>query len=316
MKEIGGNFELELHKGGHYHPDALHLNTGRNCFEYILRAKGYKKVYIPYYTCEVMLEPLRKCGVKWEFYHINEDFEPLTSYSLATDEAFLYTNYWGLKQACVKRSAERYGKQLIVDNAQAFFASPIEGVDTFYSARKFFGVPDGAYLYTDKFLNVELEQDVSCQRCEHLLRRIDEGAERGYEAFRRNDDALNNQPIKKMSQLTESILMGVDYKIVVEQRRGNFNYLHSFLGKRNRLNLETLKDEKVPMIYPFFVQNIDIRKKLIANKIFVATYWPNVFSWTVADSVEHGFADYLIPLPIDQRYGEDDIERILKIINN
>lgn len=43
MKEIGGYFELELHKGGHYHPDALHLNTGRNCFEYILRAKGYKK---------------------------------------------------------------------------------------------------------------------------------------------------------------------------------------------------------------------------------------------------------------------------------
>ena len=62
----------------HYHPDALHLNTGRNCFEYILRAKGYKKVYIPYYTCEVMLEPLRKCGVTWEFYHIKEDFEPLT----------------------------------------------------------------------------------------------------------------------------------------------------------------------------------------------------------------------------------------------
>ena len=71
MKEIGGYFELELHKGGHYHPDALYLNTGRNCFEYILRAKGYKKVYIPYYTCEVMLEPLRKCGVKWEFNYIN-----------------------------------------------------------------------------------------------------------------------------------------------------------------------------------------------------------------------------------------------------
>ena len=25
MKEIGGYFELELHKGGHYHPDALYL---------------------------------------------------------------------------------------------------------------------------------------------------------------------------------------------------------------------------------------------------------------------------------------------------
>lgn len=83
-----------------------------------------------------------------------------------------------------------------------------------------------------------------------------------------------------------------------------------------RLNLELEMNEKVSNDLSFLCANIDIRKKLIANKIFVATYWPNVFSWTVADSVEHGFADYLIPLPIDQRYGEDDIERILKIINN
>lgn len=94
------------------------------------------------------------------------------------------------------------------------------------------GVPDGAYLYTDKFLNVELEQDVSCQRCEHLLRRIDEGAERGYEAFRRNDDALNNQPIKKMSQLTESILMGVDYKIVSGTEKREFQLFAFFFGEK------------------------------------------------------------------------------------
>ena len=43
MKEIGGYFELELHKGGHYHPDALYLNTGRNCFEYICVPKDIKK---------------------------------------------------------------------------------------------------------------------------------------------------------------------------------------------------------------------------------------------------------------------------------
>ena len=28
MKEIGGYFELELHKGGHYHPDALQIRDG------------------------------------------------------------------------------------------------------------------------------------------------------------------------------------------------------------------------------------------------------------------------------------------------
>ena len=36
MKEIGGYFELELHKGGHYHPDALHLNTDIKKFIFLI----------------------------------------------------------------------------------------------------------------------------------------------------------------------------------------------------------------------------------------------------------------------------------------
>ena len=37
MEAIGGYFELELHKGEHYHKDAIRLNSGSNCFEYILQ---------------------------------------------------------------------------------------------------------------------------------------------------------------------------------------------------------------------------------------------------------------------------------------
>lgn len=136
---IGGYFELELRKGEHYHKNALRLNTARNSFEYILRARKYTKVYIPYYTCDVMLEPLKKCNVDYVFYHINEQLEPVETYRLQPTEAFLYTNYYGLKQRCVERLAEQYDKQLIVDHAQAFFAEPLQGIDTFYSARKFFG---------------------------------------------------------------------------------------------------------------------------------------------------------------------------------
>ena len=209
IEAIGGYPELELRKGEHYHKDALRLNTARNCFEYVLRARGYTKVYIPYYTCEVMLEPLMKCSVEYEFYHINEQLEPVETIRLKTSEAFLYTNYYGLKQQCVARLAQTYGKQLIVDNAQAFFASPIEGIDTFYSARKFFGVADGAYLYTDQLLDIELEQDQSYERMSHLLIRADIGAEAGYNEFRKNDDSLIGEPIKKMSQLTEKILCSV-----------------------------------------------------------------------------------------------------------
>lgn len=62
-KVIGGYFELELPKREEYHKNVLALNTGRNCLEYILRLRGYKKVFLPYYTCEVILEPFSKLNV-------------------------------------------------------------------------------------------------------------------------------------------------------------------------------------------------------------------------------------------------------------
>ena len=173
MKASGGYFELELHKGKHYHDNAKRLNTARNCFEYVLRARHYRKVYFPYYTCEVMLEPINKLGIDYEFYHINELLEPVLLPGLKANEAFLYTNYFGLKQSCVKRLADMYGNRLIVDNAQAFYAEPLSGIDTFYSARKFFGLGDGAYLYTDKDLQKDFEQDNSYDTLTHLLKRVD-----------------------------------------------------------------------------------------------------------------------------------------------
>ena len=237
MNAIGGYFELELRKGGHYHNDAIKLNTARNCFEYVLRARQYAKVYIPYYTCEVMLDSIKKLGIDYAFYSINEDLEPVELPMLKHREAFLYTNYFGLKQSCVRNLAERFGNRLIVDNAQAFYAEPIEGIDTFYSARKFFGVADGAYLYTNQKLGMDLEYDVSFDRMPHLLKRIDLGAEAGYIDFRNDEDILSNQDIKLMSKLTWTILSGIDYESVKKKRRENYAFLDEQLKDANLMHL-------------------------------------------------------------------------------
>src|SRR5690606_12558742 len=147
-----------------FHSEAIHLNTARNAFEYILRAQEYKKVYIPYYTCDVMLEPIKKLNLQHEFYHVDERFEPLFDYgNVAGEEAFLYTNYFGLKDGFISKLAPDC-RNLIVDNSQALFADPIEGVDTFYSPRKFVGIPDGAYLYSNKKISQQLPKDVSHER--------------------------------------------------------------------------------------------------------------------------------------------------------
>ena len=310
---VGGYFELELRKGEHYHKNALRLNTARNCFEYILRARKYTKVYIPYYTCEVMLEPLKKCNVDYVCYHINEQLEPIEeTYQLQPREAFLYTNYYGLKQRCVERLAEQYGKQLIVDNAQAFFAEPLEGIDTFYSARKFFGVADGAYLYTDAQLDMEFEQDQSYQRMSHLLMRANIGAEAGYGEFRKNDDSLIDNPIRLMSNLTEKILCSIDYESIKQQRRSNYMQLDEQLRNKNGIHL-TMDEDAGPMVYPYLTDDATLRQRLIDNRIFVATYWPNIND---DDSHESYLKHHLLPLPIDQRYNEEDMKRIIDIILN
>ena len=313
-KAIGGYFGLELRHGEHYHKDAIRLNTARNCFEYVLRARKYIKVYIPYYTCEVMLEPLKKCHVGFEFYHINEQLEPVNEFELQENEAFLYTNYYGVKQNCVERLAVRYGSKLIVDNAQAFYAKPLDGIDTFYSARKFFGVADGAYLYTDCKLDEEFEQDQSYDRMSHLLKRADAGAEFGYQDFRTNDDSLINNPIRRMSNLTGKILGSIDYEFCRRRRIENYHYLDEHLKDKNKIHFE-LSENDVPMVYPYLTDVADLRNKLIENKVFVAKYWPNVLEWCGENDHEYKLTKYMLPLPCDQRYGEGNMDKIYKLIN-
>ena len=149
MNPIGGYFELELRKEEEYHKDAIRLNSARNAFEYILRAREYKKVYLPYYTCDVLLDTINKLKLDYELYHINKKLQPLIDFKrIGTDEAILYTNYFGINGHEVKRLVNSV-PNLIIDNSQAFFEKPFKGIDTFYSPRKFFGVPDGAYLYSN-----------------------------------------------------------------------------------------------------------------------------------------------------------------------
>lgn len=314
-KAIGGYFELELPHHEEYHKKALRLNSGKNCLEYILRCRNYSKVYVPYYTCDVVLKPFQELGIAYEFYHVNMHLELSHDLHLNSGEALLYTNYYGLKQRYTEELAQKYGNSLIVDNTQAFFARPLSGIDTFYTCRKFFGVPDGAYLYCDAVNADGLEQSASYDRFEHLLKRIDLSAGEGFGAYHENEDRLEHQPIRTMSKLTQRLMQSIDYDDIAERRKSNYKLLHKALGEENNLKL-TLDEDAVPMVYPFLPSVEGLREKLIENKVFVARYWPNVLDWTTKDDIEYLLAYQMQPLPIDQRYGEDDMKRIIEIIQN
>lgn len=314
-KPIGGYFSLELKgSGNHYYPGMLRLNTGRNCFEYILLANKTKHIYLPKYTGEVLLEPVKKLNIAHSFYSINENFEIIDDLELKKNELLLYINYFGLKDKYCSELSDKYKNKLVLDYSQSFYAPPQKLSHTFYSPRKFFGLPDGGLLNTNTKLDIEFDRDISYKRTSHLLKRLDLGAERGYEDFKRNDASLSNQPIKKMSYLTERLLQTIDYEGIKKKRMENFNYLDKKLGYANRLKID-LNSITCPMCYPYYSEDLELRRRLIQGKIFLPTYWKNVLEWCKEKETEYKLAMGIIPLPIDQRYNVGDMDKIIEKIN-
>lgn len=321
MEAIGGYFELVdlVEKGVFPHNDGVLLNTGRNALEYILRSiRNVNHIYLPYYTCEVVLEPLKKLNIPWTFYHINTNFEIAEEINIREGEYLIANNYYGIKDAYIEKLAERYGNQLIVDCAQALFAKPLSGIKSFYSMRKYVGVADGGVAYLgdlpDDMIEVE-EMEPTSDHDNHLFKRKQFGAEVGFADFQANEKKLDDQPIRLMSFQTKWILDHIDYDNLVAHRRENYQYLHEALRDKNALALPDMDSFVCPMVYPFKMEiDRNIRKELIDNKVFVARYWPNVEE-KEGFEVEYKMAMNVIPIPCDQRYGKKEINRIIEIIN-
>jgi hypothetical protein len=312
---IGGYSGLELNKFKEYHGEALSLNTGRNCLEYILRANEYKNIYIPFYICDAIFEPINKLNIKFDYYNIDESLDPVFSSTLNEEDAFLYVNYFGVKKKTVEKLASKF-KNLIVDNTHDFFVNPLIGPDTFYSARKFFGVPDGAYLYVKNKLHITFEQDYSYNRMEHLLIQTDIGTVEGYKSFCKNEGLLSQQPIRIMSHLTKALLKNIDYENAKRLRKDNFLILHEKLGELNELKIDADESE-APFVYPFLCKNGEkLKEKATNNKIFLDTYWDTVLKKVSRNSMEIKLTKDLLPLPINPIYSKKEIELLGNFIRD
>ena len=318
IKPIGGYLEWEFPANNSLfsHYDGVLLNSGRHSLEYILKSLGViNRLWIPYYTCDVVLQPIERLGIAYSFYHINNDLKLAADFVLSEREYLIYTNYFGIMDEYCIELATRYGSQLILDNAQAFYAPHIEGINTFYSPRKFVGVPDGGIACTNHPISIELEHDLSYSRCDHLLKRHELTPMDGYGDFKESSHQIANSPLSKMSNLTQKMLASLNYAAIMERRTTNFTFLHAHLAESNDLHIPHIDSFACPMVYPFMTDDEFLRERLIKNKVFVARYWPNVLEWCSEEGLEYKLATQIIPLPIDQRYSLEDMKRITEIIN-
>lgn len=324
MEELSGTSNSFIHENG------ILLNLGRNAFKYILCAipDRVNKLYMPYYTCPVVwhgltfidqLSIMNGTSIikELQFYHIDKNLAIVEDIELGEHDYIVVNNYFGIKDQYIERLSKKYGNHLIIDNAQAFFAPVIPDTYAFYSPRKFFGVPDGGVAYVAnnaRPVRCE-EQDDSFDRLKHLELRKEKGAEAGFATYQLNEGKLDKLPMQLMSDYTYNVLRGIDYAAAIEKRRANFRMLHGALGEMNALQLPSMDTFVCPMVYPFIPkkENATLRKKLQGQRIYTATYWPKLVELNHG-TFEEGLAKILIPLPIDQRYGEEEMKYVANAV--
>lgn len=311
MKEYGGYIELDTYRLPMLHEGATALNCGRNCLAYLIKAKNIKRIKMPYFMCDSVFNVCKKYGAEMSFYHIDKYLKPV-DLSIDDDEWLYVMNYYGqLTREYLSELKEKHIR-VIVDNAQAYFDEPLPDTDTLYTCRKYFGVADGAFLYTDTGLQEELPIDESFDRMRFLLGRFERTASEFYSGNQENNHRFADEPIKHMSKLTNNLLHGIDYEFVKQHRTENFRLYHEKLKGINELELCEVEGA---FAYPLLIKNgAEIRKALQQKKIYVPTLWPNVVNDMPEDSFEYRLSRDILPLPVDQRYNEADICLIAVVV--
>ena len=317
MKAVGGYFELELNKGMHYwHEVPYAFKSGRSSLHSILRQCKPSLVHVPFYTCDALLQAFEAAQVPYRFYAINEMLNPVKLVALKSDEYLLYINYFGLKSNQVNQLSAMYGARLIVDCTQAFFAKGNGRSWFFNSCRKFFGVPDGSFLYSPDGISVnEPAGKNEAYTVDHLIKRFNGHAQEGYPAFQENEKMCGPE-IAGMSAISSALLSHINYSEVIATRRSNFNCLHQLFKAQNQF-IAIPEAHFVPMVYPLLLEKNTDRTILYNNGFFIPTFWRDVVARNEAGyGTEEWFAKKLLPLPVDHRYDTADMKRMAAAIQS
>lgn len=301
-RPIGGFFELELSREmcGGYHPKAVALSTGRACIALLLKEIQPKKFYLPYYCCDALFEPFDNLNIDYEFYGIDENFSLTNLPDLEENEYILYVNYFGIKTDEVNKLITKYKQNIIIDDTHNFFHRGYDGIWSFTSARKYFAVPDGAYLYSPNNIEDDFDRFTAIS-IDHNVQRLIGNHSTAYKKYVEYEKTLTSD-IYGISLYSEIILENVDYNEVIKRRRSNFNFYKTLLDRYNKLET-TIQDSTVPFCYPFLTDRSMDKAIFHQNDYFIPTFWPDVAArGQNAFDIDVRISRNLIPLPIDHRY--------------
>lgn len=123
-----------------------------------------------------------------------------------------------------------------------------------------------------------------------------------------------------MALISKRIFKSIDLQEVVASRRRNFSYLLARLEDTDDLRIiyRTLPEGVCPLGFPVLAGDRDaLDRHLTKNGVYSPIHWELPVQ---VDSGEFSEAwsvsRHILTLPVDQRYAEEDMERVVTLVNS
>lgn len=317
--EYGGFLPLELNPGIEHFADyeqwLCRFNSVKAALDFLIGRLGKTKIYIPYYYCPSTTDAIRNMCVEVCFYHIDSELMP---FDLPDEKGsmVLLVDYFGVCTEGIVRMAHNFkNAEVILDRAHSFYSEPIiEGhIHNVYSAKKFFGIPDGAYLISKTVLP-NLESPTNAYNySEYLIMSYEKGTNAAYQIKKKVDKRLADH-YDSMSKLSIGLLQNVNYDRVKKTRIENYRILYEAFKDINELALpELCPSYQFPLL--IVERGKEVKEMLIEKHIFVPTLWSGKDLQEYGNSFELRMMDNAVFLPMDQRYDADDMKYLIDCVS-
>lgn len=338
LKEIGSEFHYtELKKGNGIKlpkvKDYSFTFSGRTAIETFLKNEPHiKKVLLPSYCCDSMIDPFRKRGIKVIFYSVNyKDGLNIDIVSNMEDiDAILWCNYFGFDIDMPDFSKfVNEGGIIIEDITQSFYSDKQYHEQSHYivaSLRKWEPIVCGGYVgCTYKRLKDTVFKlppiDYVSNKLETMKLKKDYliGLDIDKELFLTQFNKSNNWLSENYSGLyidnfSLDYLKNIDMDQERNIRRNNAKILYE--GLKDNKNIKFLfkeEDMDCPLFIPIIIEKGKrdiIRNILINHQIYCPIHWPN------PSECESNLYDLELSLICDQRYSQEDMNKIVLVINS
>lgn len=353
MREYGSEYPAVVLPDGYFEGlkslkrEITYLRSGREALMLASIAASSEKektILFPAYCCWSMSVPFEKIGWTIVYYRLNEDLtvdmECLTQLlNRVKVDAILTMNFYGSASTneAVGVVKEKNKKIVVIEDFShcTFSIKRIfnEDVDIYVSSlRKSIGICDGAIILSKGSMPLQYIQSeepefyerryvAQMQKYRYNYTKDQKDKAVFLEEIWACESLLNEfTAVRPISDRTREMLTLVNGGEIAFARRENIRHLYNLLkGKVNMLpNLEICFDGS-PFSLPILVNDQDdVQQKLAHNGIYAPILWP------ISDEARRicknsaWMSDHMLSIPIDQRYGWDDIEemadKILQII--